>query len=146
MHLAQLNIARMKGENIDAPIMSSFVAQLDEVNALAEASKGFVWRLKDDSGDATSIKAFDDPRVIVNMSVWESLEALEAYVFSGRHVEVMKNRREWFTRMATMHMVLWWIPVGHIPTTEEAKERLEYLQKNGASKYAFTFRQKFSWA
>jgi hypothetical protein len=146
MHLAELNIAQMKGENIDAPIMASFAAQLDEINALAEASAGFVWRLKDDSGDATSIKAFDDPRVIVNMSVWESMENLEAYVFSGRHMEVMKNRREWFNRMATMHMVLWWVPVGHTPTTEEAKERLEFLQKNGASKYAFSFRQKFHWA
>ena len=145
MHLAQLNIAHMKGENIDAPIMSNFVAQLDEINILAESSAGFVWRLKDDSGDATNIKAFDDPRIIVNMSVWENLEALEAYVYSGRHVEVMKSRREWFNRMATMHMVLWWIPVGHIPTTEEAKERLEYVQKNGASKYAFSFRQKFHW-
>jgi heme-degrading monooxygenase HmoA len=145
MHLAELNIAQMKGENIDAPIMASFVAQLDEINALAESSTGFVWRLKDDTGDATNIKAFDDPRVIVNMSVWESLEALEAYVFSGRHMEVMKNRREWFNRMATMHMVLWWVPAGHKPTTEEAKERLEYLQKNGASKHAFSFRQKFHW-
>jgi hypothetical protein len=145
MHLAELNIAQMKGENIDAPIMATFAAQLDEINALAEASAGFVWRLKDDSGDATSIKAFDDPRVIVNMSVWENLEALEAYVYNGRHVEVMKNRREWFNRMATMHMVLWWVPVGHMPTTEEAKERLEFLQKNGASPYAFSFRQKFQW-
>jgi heme-degrading monooxygenase HmoA len=145
MQLAELNIAQMKGENIDDPIMVRFKEQLEEINALAEGSAGFIWRLKDEIGDATNIQVYDDPRIIVNMSVWESLEALEAYVFSGRHMEVMKNRREWFNRMATMHMVLWWIPVGHIPTTEEAKERLEYLQKNGASKHAFSFRQKFHW-
>ena len=145
MHLAQLNIAQMKGENIDDPIMARFKAQLDEINALAESSAGFVWRLKDDTGNAMSIRAFDDPKMAVNMSVWESLESLEAYVYSGRHVEVMKNRRDWFNKMATMHMVLWWIPVGHTPTTEEAKARLEYLQEHRASEYAFSFRQKFDW-
>ena len=145
MHLAQLNIAQMKGENIDDPIMARFKARLDEINALAEGSAGFVWRLKDGTGNAMSIRAFDDPKMAVNMSVWESLESLEAYVYSGRHVEVMKNRRDWFNKMATMHMVLWWIPVGHTPTTEEAKARLEHLQEHGASKYAFSFRQKFDW-
>ena len=145
MHLAQLNIGQMKGENIDDPIMARFKARLDEINALAEGSAGFIWRLKDDTGDATNIQAFDDPKMLVNMSVWESLESLEAYVFSGRHMEVMKNRRDWFNKMATMHMVLWWIPVGHTPTTEEAKARLEHLQEHGASKYAFSFRQKFDW-
>ena len=145
MHLAQLNIAQMKGEKIDDPIMARFKAQLDEINARAEGSAGFIWRLKDDTGDATNIQAFDDPKMLVNMSVWESLESLEAYVYSGRHVEVMKNRRDWFNKMATMYMVLWWIPVGHTPTTEEAKARLEHLQEHGASKYAFSFRQKFDW-
>ena len=145
MHLAQLNIAQMKGENIDDPIMARFKARLDEINALAEGSAGFVWRLKDDTGNAMSIRAFDNPKMAVNMSVWESLESLEAYVYSGRHVEVMKSRRNWFNKMATMHMVLWWIPVGHTPTTEEAKARLEHLQEHGASKYAFSFRQKFDW-
>jgi Domain of unknown function (DUF3291) len=145
MHLAELNIAQMKGENIDDPIMARFKEQLDEINALAESNAGFVWRLKDETGNAMDIRAYDDPRMAVNMSVWTSLEALEAYVFSGRHVEVMKNRRDWFNKMATMHMVLWWVPVGHLPTVEEAKERLEHLQKNGASQYAFSFRQKFDW-
>ena len=145
MHLAQLNIGQMKGENIDDPILARFKARLDEINALAEGSAGFVWRLKDDTGNAMSIRAFDNPKMAVNMSVWESLESLEAYVFSGRHMEVMKNRRDWFNKMATMHMVLWWIPVGHTPTTEEAKARLEHLQEHGASKYAFSFRQKFDW-
>ena len=145
MHLAQLNIGQMKGENIDDSIMARFKARLDEINALAEGSAGFVWRLKDDTGNSMGIRAFDDPKMAVNMSVWESLESLEAYVYSGRHVEVMKSRRNWFNKMATMHMVLWWIPVGHTPTTEEAKARLEHLQEHGASKYAFSFRQKFDW-
>ena len=145
MHLAQLNIGHIKGESIDDPIMARFKEQLDEINALAESSAGFIWRLKDDTGNAMGIRAFDDPRMAVNMSVWESLESLEAYVYSGRHVEVMKSRRDWFNKMATMHMVLWWIPVGHTPTTEEAKARLEHLQAHGASKYAFSFRQKFDW-
>jgi heme-degrading monooxygenase HmoA len=145
MYLAQLNIAQMKGENMEDPIMARFAEQLDDVNALAEGSDGFIWRLKDETGNATDIQAFDDPKMIVNMSVWESLEKLEAFVFSGHHLEVMKNRREWFHKMATMHMVLWWIPVGHTPTVEEAKERLDYLQQNGATKQAFTFRQKFDW-
>jgi hypothetical protein len=144
MHLAELNIGRMKGEDINDPIMARFKEQLEEINALAEGSAGFIWRLKDESGDATNIRAYDDPQMAVNMSVWEDFSALEAYVYSGRHVEVMKSRRDWFHRM-DFYMVLWWVPVGHIPTVEEAKERLEFLQQNGASPYAFTFRQKFNF-
>ena len=144
MHLAELNIGRLKGEDINDPIMARFKEQLEEINALAEGSAGFIWRLKDESGDATNIRAYEDPQMAVNMSVWEDFSALEAYVYSGRHVEVMKSRRDWFHRM-DFYMVLWWVPVGHIPTVEEAKERLEFLQKNGASPYAFTFRQKFNF-
>jgi hypothetical protein len=143
MQLAQLNIAQMKGENMDDPIMARFKEQLDDVNALAEASAGFIWRLKDETGNATDIQAFDDPKMIVNMSVWENLAALEGFVFNGHHLEVMKNRRDWFNKMATMHMVLWWIPVGHLPTVQEAKARLDYLQEHGPTPHAFTFRQKF---
>ncbi len=145
MQLAQLNIAHMKGENIDDPIMAHFKEQLDAVNALAESSAGFIWRLKDDTGNATEIQAFEDPKMIVNMSVWADITALEGFVFNGHHLEVMKNRRDWFNKMATMHMVLWWIPDGHLPKLDEAKKRLDYLQNNGASKHAFTFRQKFNW-
>ena len=143
MQLAQLNIAQMRGENMDDPIMARFKEQLDDVNVLAESSAGFVWRLKDETGNATDIQAFDDPKMIVNMSVWDNVSALEGFVFNGYHLEVMKNRREWFNKMATVHMVLWWIPVGHIPTVEEAKARLDYLQAHGSTPYAFTFRQKF---
>lgn len=143
-HLAQLNIARMKGVDIDDPIMASFVAQLDEVNAIAEASPGFMWRLKDDVTDnATHIAVFPDKRIIVNMSVWESVDALKAFAYSGRHLEVFAQRKDWFKHMVEAHMVLWWVPIGHVPSPEEAKERLEHLQTHGPSAHAFTFGKVF---
>ncbi len=143
-HLAQLNIARMLGEDIDDPIMAGFVAQLDEVNAIAEASPGFIWRLTDDdSNNATGLSPFDDDRIIVNMSVWESVDALKAFAYSGRHLDVLRQKKEWFERMRDAFMVLWYVPEGHHPTVEEAKERLEHLQAQGASEYAFTFAKVF---
>lgn len=141
--LAQINIARMKGVDMNDPIMIDFVAQLDEVNGLAENTAGFVWRLKDDSGNATNLNPFDDAQLIVNMSVWENIEALERFVFNGLHLEVMRRRREWFQRFGKAYMVLWWIPEGHKPTLEEANERLDYLQTHGVTAYAFDFRHKF---
>ena len=114
-HLAQINVGRILGP-IDSEIMSGFVSQLAEINALAEATPGFVWRLKTEAGDATAIRPYDDERVIVNMSVWESAEALHAYVYQSAHVDVMRRRREWFARMTESYMVLWWIPAGHIPS------------------------------
>ena len=141
--LAQLNIAKMVGVNINDPIMLDFVAQLDEVNGSAESSEGFVWRLKDESGNATDLNPYDDVQLIVNMSVWENLEALEGFVFTGQHLDVMRRRREWFQRFGKASMVLWWIPEGHIPTLEEANERLAFLQTNGATAYAFDFKHKF---
>ncbi len=141
--LAQLNIARMSGVDMNDPIMADFVAQLDEVNNLAENTEGFVWRLKDEaSGNALGFNPFDDVQLIVNMSVWDSIEALEGFVFNGRHLEVMRRRREWFQRFGKAYMVLWWIPEGHKPTLEEANERLAHLQTHGASDYAFDFRNK----
>ena len=144
MHLAQLNIARMTGVDMNDPIMTDFVAQLDEVNHLAENTEGFVWRLKDEaSGNALGFNPFDDVQLIVNMSVWKNLEALERFVFNGRHLEVMRRRREWFQRFGKAYMVLWWVPEGHQPTLEEANERLAFLQTHGATAYAFDFRNKF---
>src|ERR671930_768101 len=104
-HLAQLNIA-LPREPLDAPLLAEFVARLEPVNAQADASPGFVWRLQTEDGDATGIRAFGDDRLIVNMSVWESLEALRAFVDSGGHVAVMRRRREWFERIES-HLVLW---------------------------------------
>jgi hypothetical protein len=144
-HLAQLNIARMKSDSIDDPIMATFVAQIAEINGLGEQSAGFVWRMKDEENDnATAIQAFPDPRLIINLTVWESLEALEAFAFNGRHLEVMRNRREWFERSIEATTVLWWIPAGHIPSLDEAKERLEILRTQGTTEAAFNFRQKFA--
>jgi hypothetical protein len=122
--------------------MADFVALLDPVNALADRSPGFVWRLQTEDGDATAVRGFGDDRLIVNMSVWESVDALAAFVYRGGHVEVMRRRREWFERMR-MFMCLWWIPAGHRPTVAEAEERLADLEARGPTPRAFTFRDRF---
>jgi hypothetical protein len=141
--LAQLNIARMQSNTIDDPLMADFVSQLDSINTLAENSKGFVWRLKDEEGNATNIHPFDDDRVIVNMSVWESIEDLMEYSYKSAHAVVMKDRSKWFEKFGKPSMVLWYIDEGHIPTTQEARERLEFFQENGASEFAFDFKNRF---
>ena len=141
-HLAQLNIAKAV-DDMDSDTLAPFVAQLDEINALAEASPGFVWRLKDESGNATSINVFDDPRLIINMSVWEGIEPLSDFVYKTAHTKVMARRREWFHVMEEAYHVLWWIDVGTEPTLEEAKSRLRHLEENGASEFAFTFKSPF---
>ena len=130
----------MLASDINHPIMADFVAQLNTINQLAEQSEGFVWRLKGDGNDATSLRPFDDERIIVNMSVWASVEQLQAFVFKSMHTEVMKDRRKWFEKPDQMMVVLWWIPIGHVPTVAEAKERLELLNKHGSGPQAFTFR------
>jgi hypothetical protein len=143
-HLAEINIARMLAPLGD-PIMADFVARLDEVNALADSRPGFVWRLQTDGGDATSIRAYDDPQILVNMSVWQSLDALSQFVYASesRHRDVMKQRRRWFERFDGAYMALWWVPQGHIPTVEEGKDRLDYLRSHGETAYAFSFKQTF---
>ena len=140
-HVAQVNIA-LPREPLDSPALAEFVANLEPVNALADTAPGFVWRLQDDSGDATSIKAFDDERLIINMSVWESIAALWAFVYDGGHLDVMRRRREWMTKLAETHMALWWVPAGHIPTIGEAEERLDHLRAHGPTEHAFTFKQR----
>lgn len=141
-HLAQLNISRIIPDTMEAPIMADFVAQLDTINALAESSKGFVWRLKDDDNNATNFHPFDDDRIIVNMSVWESIEELMDFAFKSAHTVVMKNRNKWFEKFGKPATVLWYIDEGHIPTVQEARERLEFLQENGASEFAFDFKNR----
>ena len=140
--LAQLNIA-LPLEPLDAPLLREFVERLAPVNAVADASPGFVWRLQTEDGDATAVRAFGDDRLIVNMSVWESLDALRAFVYrDGAHVDVMRRRREWFARLEVA-TVLWWVPVGHAPTVAEAEERLALLRAVGPSPDAFTFARHF---
>jgi hypothetical protein len=142
MYLAQVNIA--KGvEAINHPLMADFVEKLDEINALAEKSPGFVWRLKTESGNATDIQLYDDSRIIYNMSVWESLDALFDYTYATEHTRVMANRKQWFLPYAGQFMALWWVKKGELPAMEEGRKRLEYLEANGPSPYAFTFKSQF---
>ncbi len=141
-HLAQVNIA-LPREPLDSALLADFVAALDPVNAVADASPGFVWRLQTEEGDATAVKAFGDDRLVVNMSVWESVEALRAFTYGDEHVTVLRRRREWFERLGAPETVLWWIPAGHIPTVAEAEERLETLRRDGPAPRAFTLRRAF---
>jgi heme-degrading monooxygenase HmoA len=141
-HLAQVNVATLWAP-LDGPELAGFVAQLEPINALADQSPGFVWRLQTEDGDATSIRPFEDERIIVNLSVWESLETLRAFVYASRHLEVMRHRRRWFHRMADPYLALWWVPAGTIPTVAEAREHLELLSRNGPGPDAFTFRAPF---
>lgn len=140
--LAQLNIAALKAP-LDSPELKGFVDNLDRINALAEASAGFVWRLKGDGNDATSLRPWGD-NVIINMTVWRDVDALRNYVYKSDHVHIMRRKREWFTRMADAYLALWWVPEGHEPTVAEAVARLEHLRKHGATAEAFTFGEFFS--
>jgi hypothetical protein len=146
--LAQVNIGRLVAP-IDSALIEDFVAALDEVNAVADEAPGFVWRLQTEDGDATAVRGFEADGVgapggvIINMSVWESAEALAAYVYGPDHVAVLRRRREWFERMARPMMVAWWIPRGHIPAVREAEERLDHLRMHGPTAHAFTLRQHF---
>lgn len=147
MKLAQLNIALAKYA-LDAPEIKDFVDNLDLVNGIAESSEGFVWRLKDESGDATNIKAFDDPNMIVNMivnmSVWDSVDSLKNFMFRTHHRDFMRRKNEWFHRLAEDTYVLWWVEDEHTPSLDEAIERLEHLRETGDSPYAFTFKTNFT--
>ncbi len=141
-HLAQINIARMLAP-IDDPIMAEFVAQLPIVNALADSSPGFVWRLQSESGDATSIRVYKDEMVAINMSVWESVDALRKYVYKSAHSGVLRDRKRWFEKFDGPYLALWWIPAGHIPSTKEGKERLDYLRQYGETARAFSLKNIF---
>jgi len=141
-HIAQINIARMLAP-IDDPIMAEFVSQLPPINALADGSPGFVWRLQSESGDATSIKVYDDDMIIINLTVWESVDALREFVYKSAHQGVLRDRKRWFEKFDGPYYALWWIPVGHYPSTEEGKERLDYLREHGDTQYVFSFKNIF---
>jgi hypothetical protein len=141
-HLAQINIAHALAP-MDSALMKGFVDRLAEINALADSSPGFVWRLQTEDGDATALQAFDDPLLLVNMSVWENIDSLKNYVYKSLHVELIRDRNAWFNKMTKPHQVLWWVPAGHIPSVTEGKEKLELLQKVGPSIAAFTFAKPF---
>jgi heme-degrading monooxygenase HmoA len=141
-HLAQLNIARLLAP-LDSEQLAGFVARLAEINTLADAAPGFVWRFETEDGDATSVRPYDDERVIVNLSVWETPEQLHAFVYRSAHAEVMRHRRDWFARPTEAYTVLWWVPAGHHPSVDEACERLARLREEGESPAAFTFKRIF---
>lgn len=140
--LAQMNIARLVAP-VEDPRIADFVAQLDTINALAEAAPGFVWRLKSSSGNATDIAYSDDPFVIVNLSVWQSLESLRDYVYNSAHSAVFRDRAKWFEKMSLPSYCLWWVPEGHEPSIAEGRERLQHYQKHGATPWSFWFKQSF---
>ncbi len=143
MHLAQLNIATAKYD-LEALEMKEFMDNLDPINAIAESSSGFVWRLQDENGDATAIQAFEDPRTIVNMSVWQSIDSLKDFMFRTHHKSFLTRKKEWFEKATEDTYVLWWIPEGTIPTIKEAIEKLNDLRENGDSPQAFTFKSNFT--
>ena len=141
-HIAQVNIARMKA-TLDSPMMEGFVARLAEINALADAADGFVWRLQTEEGDATYLRPYEDDRILFNLSVWTSIEMLKSYVYRTAHAEMLRGRRDWFEQFDGVFVALWWVPAGHIPTIDEAKGRLAHLDAHGPSPVAFTFKQVF---
>lgn len=141
-HLAQMNVARALYP-LDHEGMRGFMEKLDEINALAENGPGFVWRLKSDSGNATDIQVSDDPKFIVNMSVWTDIDSLFSYVYRTSHTKVMAQRRSWFERPVSAHMVLWWVEAGTNPTVENGLEKIALLEENGPETQAFTFKRPF---
>ena len=140
--LAQLNIARPRAA-LDDPLMAEFMANLERINGLGDASPGFVWRLQGEEGDATDIAVFGDSWLIINMSVWRDTDALTAFMYQGRHRELLARRREWFERVEEAMTTLWWIPKGHRPTVAEAESRLLHLRTHGPTPHAFTLRTSF---
>src|SRR5215471_11572529 len=137
-YLAQVNIARARAP-LEDPVMAGFVNQLSVINALADSSPGFVWRLQSETGDNTYLRPYDDALIIFNLSVWESVNTLKQYVYRSEHVAAVRDQKLWFEKMEAAHFALWWIPAGHIPSVEEAKQRLLYRQQHGESAVAFSF-------
>jgi hypothetical protein len=141
-HIAQINIGRLVAP-IEDPRIAGFVAQLDPINSLADTTPGFVWRLQSSSGNATDVTYNEDSSVMVNMSVWESIEALREYAYKSKHVAVFRERAKWFQKMDQPSYCLWWVTAGHVPTVAEGRERLEHYQRHGASPLSFWFSQLF---
>lgn len=143
LHLAQFNVARIR-HDLDDPRMAGFVAGLEPVNRLADAAPGFVWRLKDDTGNSTAVRPYPDPRVLVTLSVWRDLASFQAFAYSGVRALALARRDEWFEPPPEPSLVLWWLPAGALPTVEEAVERLEALRAHGPSATAFTTTRVFA--
>jgi Domain of unknown function (DUF3291) len=141
--LAEINVGRLKAPT-DSPVVAEFMDALDEINALADASVGFVWRFQTEDGNATAVRPYDDEQVLINVSVWASSDALADYVYRSVHTSFLRRRREWFDVLGDVAVALWWVPAGHRPTVTESVARLDHLRAHGPSSHAFTFRQPFS--
>ena len=141
-HVAQCNIGRVVAP-LDTPPLAGFMAALEPINRMADEAPGFVWRLQTEAGDATAIRAFEDDMLLLNMSVWDSIETLAEFTYRTPHRDVLRRRREWFERLAEAYLVLWWVPAGTLPTVVEARDRLEVLRRDGPTPEAFTFRSPF---
>ena len=141
--VAQVNLGRIKAP-LDSEVMRGFMSRLDEINALADSSPGFVWRLQTREGNATYFRPYaEDDRILLNMSVWESVEALQHYVYRTVHAELLRHRHQWFEKFSGTYLALWWVPAGHIPSIDEAKKRVAHLDANGPTQFAFTFKTIF---
>lgn len=142
-HIAQMNVGRALHDTDDER-MAGFMDNLDRINALAEASPGFVWRFMDESGNATNVQLTDDPRFIVNMSVWESIDALYDFAYKSAHTPFIGRRHDWFEKPSEPIQVLWWLRKGDpYPDPAAGLARLKFLRKNGPGPKAFTFKQRF---
>jgi hypothetical protein len=142
-HIAEVNIGRVRYPT-DDPRMAGFMTKLDQINALAERSPGFVWRLQTPSGNATYLRPYDDDdSILINMSVWESVETLKDYVYRTAHAEFLRHREEWFEKFKSSYLALWWVPAGHLPGIDEARKRIAHLDAHGPTQFAFTFKHAF---
>lgn len=141
-HLAQVNVARAKAE-MDTDVMRGFMDQLDAMNQLADQADGFIWRMLGSGGDYTSIRPYADPLVIMNVSLWRDVDSLKNYVYKTVHMDTIRARHAWFDKMNEIQLALWWVPAGHLPTAQEAKEKLDLVRRFGATQEAFTFAQVF---
>ncbi|GAA4973529.1 DUF3291 domain-containing protein [Algibacter aquimarinus] len=141
-NLAQVNIAKRLAP-MDDPIMQDFVNNVEKINAIADASDGFIWRMQDEDKDL-GVAVFKDDSILINISVWKDLESLFNYTYNSGHIEVFKRKKEWFSKIKMMHMAFWYVPEGYEPTFQDAKNRLDYLNNHGDTPYAFSFKSKFS--
>lgn len=143
MHLAQVNIGILH-HPMDHPNTAEFKDNLDKINALAESSSGFVWRMKDEGGNNTELVVSDNPLEIINISVWEDVQSLQTFAYKTEHVNFVRRRTEWFAHYPGPYFAMWWIPEGQFPTLEEAMEKLAHLTSHGESQQAFTFRRIYA--
>jgi hypothetical protein len=141
-HIAQVNIGKVRAP-VEDPLMAGFTTRLDELNALADSSPGFVWRLQTSAGNATYFRPYEDDRILMNMSVWKTIEDLRCYVYHTVHAELLRHRHEWFEKFAGTYTALWWVPAGHRPGIDEARKRLAHLDQHGPTQFAFTFKNSF---